>query len=92
MVPIARRSKVVLTGPRLRLENRYALTAAVGFIFCLFMILITWCLKRYNAEKQTSEQFTTAGHTLKSGIIASSVVSTWTWAATLLQSSSIAYR
>lgn len=56
------------------------------------MMLVTWCLKRYNAEKQTSEQFTTAGHTLKSGIIASSVVSTWTWAATLLQSSSIAYR
>lgn len=56
------------------------------------MIVITWSLKRYNYELQTSEMFTTAGRSLKSGLIAASVTSTWTWAATLLQSSSVAYR
>lgn len=56
------------------------------------MIVITWSLKRYNYELQTSEMFTTAGRSLKSGLIASSVVSTWTWAATLLQSTGMAYR
>jgi len=36
--------------------------------------------------------FSTAGRTVKSGLVASAVVSSWTWAATLLQSSSVAYR
>lgn len=36
--------------------------------------------------------FTTAGRTMKSGIVASAVVSSWTWAATLLQSSGVCYR
>lgn len=36
--------------------------------------------------------FSTAGRTVKSGLVASAVVSSWTWAATLLQSSGIGYR
>jgi Na+/proline symporter len=36
--------------------------------------------------------FSTAGRTVKSGLVASAVVSSWTWAATLLQSSSVAYQ
>lgn len=47
---------------------------------------------RYNNEQQTSEMFNTAGRTVKSGLVASAVVSSWTWAATLLQSSGVAYR
>jgi Na+/proline symporter len=46
---------------------------------------------RYNYELQTSEMFSTAGRTVKSGLVASAVVSSWTWAATLLQSSAVAY-
>ena len=34
---------------------------------------------------QTSEQFNTAGRTIKTGLIANVIVSEWTWAATLLQ-------
>jgi len=56
------------------------------------MIIVTWSLKRYNYELQTSEMFTTAGRSLKSGLVAASVVSTWTWAATLLTSTSMAYK
>ncbi|KAL2755371.1 hypothetical protein ACRALDRAFT_1071330 [Sodiomyces alcalophilus JCM 7366] len=78
--------------PILPLGVGYGLILGLGFLFAIFMILITWCLKRYNYELQTSEMFTTAGHSLKSGLVASSVVSTWTWAATLLQSSGVAYR
>ena len=36
--------------------------------------------------------FSTAGRSVKSGLVASAVVSSWTWAATLLQSSGVAYR
>jgi Na+/proline symporter len=55
-------------------------------------VFTTWVLRRYNNELQTSEMFSTAGRTVKSGLVASAVVSSWTWAATLLQSSSVAFR
>jgi hypothetical protein len=52
----------------------------------------------------SSEQFSTAGRSVKTGLVgmtfylnpliitAAAVVSSWTWAATLLQSSGVAYR
>lgn len=58
----------------------------------LGMILITFILRRYNSEVQTSEMFNTAGRSVKSGLVGSAVVSSWTWAATLLQSSGVCYR
>jgi Na+/proline symporter len=71
---------------------RYGMILGLSAIFALFMVCITWALKRYNNEVQNAEHFTTAGRSLKSGLVASSVVSTWTWAATLLQSTGVAYR
>ncbi|KAE8451376.1 hypothetical protein EG329_004005 [Mollisiaceae sp. DMI_Dod_QoI] len=70
----------------------YGIVLGLGSLFAFGMILVTWILKRYNHELQTSEMFSTAGRTVKSGLVASAVVSSWTWAATLLQSSGIAYR
>ncbi|KAF2795056.1 urea active transporter-like protein [Melanomma pulvis-pyrius CBS 109.77] len=70
----------------------YGIILGFGFLFALGMVVTTWVLKRYNGEVQTSEMFNTAGRTVKSGLVASAVVSSWTWAATLLQSSSVAYR
>jgi Na+/proline symporter len=46
----------------------------------------------YQHEVQTSEMFSTAGRSVKSGLVAAAVVSSWTWAATLLQSSAVAYK
>ena len=40
---------------------------------------------------RTSEEFNTASRSVKPGLIASGIVSAWTWAATLLQSSTVAY-
>lgn len=42
--------------------------------------------------KKNFEWFYTAGRNVKSGRIAALVVSSWTWAATILQSSSVAYQ
>lgn len=53
------------------------------------MMITTYVLKRYNNELQTSEVFSTAGRSVKSGLVSSAVVSSWTWAATLLQSTSV---
>ncbi|RVX71577.1 hypothetical protein B0A52_03761 [Exophiala mesophila] len=69
----------------------YGILVGLGIVFALFMICSTWALKRYHNEVQTSESFNTAGRTVKSGLVASAVVSSWTWAATLLQSSGVAY-
>ncbi|KAJ4366197.1 urea active transporter [Neocucurbitaria cava] len=69
----------------------YGIVIGLGFAFAFGMILTTFVLRRYNYELQTSEMFSTAGRTVKSGLVASAVVSSWTWAATLLQSSAVAY-
>ncbi|KAG8630355.1 hypothetical protein KVT40_001974 [Elsinoe batatas] len=70
----------------------YGVIVGLGFLFAFGMMLTTYVLRRYNNELQTSEVFSTAGRTVKTGLIASAVVSSWTWAATLLQSSAVAYR
>lgn len=78
-------------GPPLNQASGYGIILGLGFAFALGMIGTTWALKRYHNEVQTSEAFSTAGRSVKSGLVASAVVSSWTWAATLLQSSSVAY-
>ena len=80
------------SAPPLSQSFGYGIVLGLGFAFALGMILTTFLLKRYNNEVQTSEMFSTAGRTVKSGLVASAVVSSWTWAATLLQSSGVAYR
>ncbi|CAG8004013.1 unnamed protein product [Penicillium salamii] len=70
----------------------YGIIVGLGFAFALLMIFITWALKRYQNEVQTSEMFSTAGRSVKSGLVAAAVVSSWTWAATLLQSTAVAYK
>lgn len=70
----------------------YGVVIGLGALFAFGMILITFILRRYNSEIQTSEMFNTAGRTVKSGLVGSAVVSSWTWAATLLQSSGVCYR
>ncbi|KAI4254537.1 MAG: hypothetical protein LQ352_003045 [Teloschistes flavicans] len=80
------------TAPPLSQAVGYGVIIGLGFLFALGMILTTYVLKRYQNEVQTSEMFSTAGRSVKSGLVASAVVSSWTWAATLLQSSGVAYR
>ncbi|KAF2758703.1 urea active transporter [Pseudovirgaria hyperparasitica] len=82
---------MVSAGPPLSQGTGYGVIIGLGFAFAFGMILTTFVLKRYNYEVQTSEMFSTAGRTVKSGLVASAVVSSWTWAATLLQSSGVAY-
>merc|ERR1719324_1894813 len=47
--------------------------------------------KTYNGTEITSEFFNTAGRSVKTGLTAAVIVSQWTWAATLLQSSNVAW-
>lgn len=81
-----------VSSPPLSQGFGYGIVLGLGLAFALFMVLTTAALKRYRGEAQTSENFNTAGRTVKKGLVASAVVSSWTWAATLLQSSGVAYR
>lgn len=78
--------------PALSQSAGYGIVLGLGFAFAIGMIGVTYILKRYNREAQTSEMFNTAGRTVKTGLVGSAVVSSWTWAATLLQSTGICYR
>jgi len=68
----------------------------VGTIFALLTSGMVWFSNRHvAADQQTgvnSETFSAAGRTIPAGLTAADVVSKWTWAATLLQSSNVAYR
>jgi Na+/proline symporter len=83
---------MTIVAPPLSTAWGYGIILGIGSVFAFGMIIVTWILKRYNNELQTSEMFSTAGRTVKTGLVASAVVSSWTWAASLLQSSSITYR
>lgn len=66
----------------------YGLTIGLGAIFGLGMWLTTILLAKFSNQVQGSEMFMTAKHSVKSGLIASAVVSSWTISATLLTSTS----
>ena len=59
--------------PPLSQSFGYGIVLGLGFAFAAGMILTTWILKRYQNEVQTSEMFSTAGRTVKSGLVASAV-------------------
>lgn len=62
-----------------------------GAFFSIFTTLLVYLDKMANGTVHTSEFFNTAGRTVKTGLTASVIVSQWTWAATLLQSSNVAW-
>lgn len=69
----------------------YLVLIGVGLIMALSVLLLVKAETKWLGTKKTSEWFYTAGRTIKTGLIASSIVSAWTWAATLLQSSTVTY-
>ncbi|KAJ7741924.1 solute symporter family transporter [Mycena maculata] len=70
----------------------YGVVCGIGFFFAIVMCGISYLQNRYTRfSTKTSEEFNTASRSVKPGLIASGIVSAWTWAATLLQSSTVAY-
>jgi urea-proton symporter len=63
-----------------------------GFVFSIITYLIVVVTYTYGESPLTSEEFNTAGRSVKTGLTASVIVSQWTWAATLLQSSNVAWK
>jgi len=63
-----------------------------GVAFAIFTGILVFIDTRYGGTVINSEQFNTAGRTVKTGLTAAVIVSQWTWAATLLQSSTVAWK
>jgi len=70
----------------------YFLCIFAGLVFSLITTIFYWLGENYADIKRTSEQFNTAGRSVKTGLTAAVIVSQWTWAATLLQSSNVAWQ
>jgi len=71
----------------------YGVVIGIGLFFSAFMIGLTWLQSRYTEfSPNNSEEFSSASRSVKPGLIAAGIVSAWTWAATLLQSSAVAYK
>ncbi|XVE65442.1 hypothetical protein DITRI_Ditri07aG0181100 [Diplodiscus trichospermus] len=70
----------------------YSVILGFGAFFAIFTSFLVWLEKRYVGAHHTSEWFNTAGRNVKTGLIASVIVSQWTWAATILQSSNVAWQ
>ncbi|KAH8649908.1 Sodium:solute symporter family-domain-containing protein [Xylariales sp. PMI_506] len=69
----------------------YGIIIGLGGVFALLMTLTTFGLKKVFSEVQDSEMHLTAKRSIRAGLIASSVVSSWTLSATLLTSTTFGY-
>jgi len=71
----------------------YAVVLGFGLLFSIITTAIVYINKYFGSKGEiTSEHFNTAGRMIKTGLTASVIVSQWTWAATLLQSSNVAWQ
>eukprot|EP00529_Nitzschia_sp_RCC80_P014810 CAMPEP_0113486738 /NCGR_PEP_ID=MMETSP0014_2-20120614/25149_1 /TAXON_ID=2857 /ORGANISM="Nitzschia sp." /LENGTH=717 /DNA_ID=CAMNT_0000380415 /DNA_START=112 /DNA_END=2265 /DNA_ORIENTATION=- /assembly_acc=CAM_ASM_000159 len=71
----------------------YAVVLGFGILFSLITTALVYMNKYFGHKGEiTSEHFNTAGRMIKTGLTASVIVSQWTWAATLLQSSNVAWQ
>ncbi|CAG7960760.1 unnamed protein product [Penicillium salamii] len=70
----------------------YGIVIGIGILFALFMLSLTWLQNRYTSfSTHQAEEFNTASRSVKPGLISAGIVSSWTWSATLLTSSTFAY-
>ncbi|NWK02125.1 sodium:solute symporter family protein [Marine Group I thaumarchaeote] len=67
------------------------IVVGLGLIFAGVISVEIKLEEKYLGHTQNSEWFNTAGRIIKTGLTAAAIVSAWTWAATLLQSSTVAY-
>ncbi|KAJ9483191.1 hypothetical protein VN97_g10224 [Penicillium thymicola] len=70
----------------------YVVVVVIGVIIALVMMLITKVLKKTTGEdNEKTEMFMTANRTVRTGLTASAVISSWLWSTALLGSSFVGY-
>jgi len=82
-----------MSEPTLPQGAGYGVVVGIGLFFSVFMVGLTAIQTRYTGfSPKSADEFNSASRSVKPGLIAAGIVSAWTWAATLLQSSAVAYR
>lgn len=76
----------------LPIQSGYAIILGFGAFFSVLTTILVYLDKYANGTEHTSEFFNTAGRSVRTGLTASVIVSQWTWAATLLQSSNVTWK
>lgn len=62
----------------------YGIVIGIGGVFAIIMLGLTWLQNRYTTfSTMNSEEFNTASRSIKPGLIAAGIVSSWTWSATV---------
>ncbi|SPO30684.1 probable DUR3 - Urea permease [Ustilago trichophora] len=71
----------------------WAVVCGLGFFFAAFMILLSFIQQRYtNRSIKDTDEFASASRSVKPGLVASGIVSAWTWSSTLLQSTAVTFK
>ena len=70
----------------------YGMLFGFGIALTVITIVLSWLETTFGGSEKNSEFFNTAGRDVKTGLTAAVIVSQWTWAATLLQSSNVAWQ
>ncbi|KAJ5733574.1 hypothetical protein N7493_002360 [Penicillium malachiteum] len=87
-----RRAEGSSVQPPLSQAVGYVVVLVVGVIIALVMMLITKVLKKTTGEdNKKTEMFMTANRTVRTGLTASAVISSWLWSTALLGSSYVGY-
>ncbi|MCJ7985295.1 hypothetical protein MUB16_16810 [Priestia sp. OVL9] len=72
------------------------LSSSVGYLILLIFgggfTAVTIMMQRRQGKEMTAEQFSTAGRNVGVGLASASIIAAWTWAATLMMSSSTGYQ
>ncbi|PWN53180.1 Na+/solute symporter [Violaceomyces palustris] len=70
----------------------WGVVCGLGFVFALFIILLSAIQNRYTKLSLSStDEFASASRSVKPGLVAAGICSAWTWSSTLLQSSAVTY-
>lgn len=70
--------------PLLSSWTSYLIIIGFSTFFALMALTLSWIEKKFSGVETNTEQFSTAGRSLKPGLIAVDIVSHWTWPGNIL--------
>ncbi|KAJ5231852.1 uncharacterized protein N7469_006440 [Penicillium citrinum] len=92
MSTIHPRDGISTVEPPLSQAVGYVVVVVIGIVIAFIMMLITKVLKRTTGEdNKKTEMFMTANRSVRTGLTASAVISSWLWSTALLGSSFVGY-
>ncbi|KAF2122068.1 Sodium:solute symporter family-domain-containing protein [Lophiotrema nucula] len=89
---VLREGEDVVVQPPLSQAVGYVVVVVIGLVIAFIMVFLTKLLKRTVGEdNKKTEMFMTANRTVRTGLTASAVVSSWLWSTAMLGSSLVGY-